>query len=107
MWFKFLQTRIKLASTNGTILARVAVDQCVFAPTNLFIFLNTMALLEGTDPQKKLQTTYKPVLQTNFMVWPWVQFVNFKFVPLEMRVLLVNVVSLGWNCYLSWVNSQG
>jgi len=32
--------------------------------------------------------------------------VNFKVVPLEHRVLVVNVVSLGWNCYLSYLNSQ-
>jgi len=32
---------------------------------------------------------------------------NFKFVPLEHRVLVVNVISLGWNCYLSYLNSQG
>lgn len=29
------------------------------------------------------------------MVWPLVQAVNFRFVPLEHRVLVVNVVSLG------------
>ena len=105
-WFKILQTRIQLSNANATIVARVAADQLLFAPTNLFIFLNTMALLEGSDARKKLESTYKPALQKNWMVWPFVQMINFKFVPLELRVLVVNVISLGWNCYLSWVNSQ-
>jgi hypothetical protein len=94
-WFKFLQTRVKLPSANGTILARVACDQCIFAPTSLAVFLSTMAMLEGSKPQKKLDAAYKPALTKNWMVWPWVQMANFKFVPLEHRVLVVNVISLG------------
>ncbi|KAF2139826.1 uncharacterized protein K452DRAFT_289202 [Aplosporella prunicola CBS 121167] len=105
-WFKALQ-RIQLGSTNATIVARVAADQLLFAPTNMCLFLSTMAVLEGTSPQKKLESTYMPALQKNWMVWPFVQIGNFKFVPLEHRVLVVNVISLGWNCYLSFLNSQG
>ena len=82
--------------------------------------------MEGSDPKEKLKSTYLEALKKNWMVWPPVQAVNFKFVPLEHRVLVVNVVSLGewipyldveerddankcsgWNCYLSYVNSQG
>ncbi|KAA8576400.1 hypothetical protein EYC84_006530 [Monilinia fructicola] len=40
------------------------------------------------------------------MIWPAVQAVNFKLVPLEHRVLVVNIVSLGWNCYLSYLNGR-
>ena len=63
--------------------------------------------MEGTDPKEKLSSTYGNALAKNWMLWPLVQTVNFKFVPLEHRVMVVNVVSLGWNCYLSYVNSQG
>lgn len=66
-----------------------------------------MALLEGTSAEEKLRTTYWPALSRNWMIWPAVQFVNFKYVPLDMRVLVVNIVSLGWNCYLSYLNSSG
>ena len=80
--------------------------------------------MEGSDPREKLASTYKEALTKNWMVWPVVQFTNFKFVPLEHRVLVVNVISLGkscymksgipqmltlitgWNCYLSFLNSQ-
>lgn len=95
-WFGFLQKRINIAnSPNLTILARVAADQCVFATGNLFFFLSTMAIMEGKSPKDKLNQTYTMALKKNWMVWPAVQLVNFKFVPLNHRVLTVNVVSLG------------
>ena len=34
-----------------------------------------------------------------------VQLANFSVVPAHLRLLLVNVVSLGWNTYLSAANS--
>lgn len=122
-WFGFLQRKVVIPGRpNLEIVARVLTDQTVFASTNLFCFLSSMAIMEGTDPSKKLKDSYWTALQKNWMVWPAVQFTNFKFVPLEHRVLLVNVVSLGellgqchryfanyalgWNCYLSFLNSQ-
>ena len=51
--------------------------------------------MEGADPKERLRGTYVEALKKNWMVWPAVQAVNFKFVPLEHRVLVVNVVSLG------------
>lgn len=95
-WFSFLQRSIRIPSRpNLQILARVAADQCVFASTNLFVFLSSMAMMEGSDPKKKLESTYFNALQKNWMLWPVVQFTNFKFVPLQHQVLVVNVVSLG------------
>jgi protein Mpv17 len=95
------------AKSTSTTIARVAADQLIFTPINLLCFLSSMAVMEGTSPQKKLESTYKTAITKNWMVWPWVQLVNFKVVPLEHRVLVVNVVALGWNCYLSYLNSQG
>ena len=54
-----------------------------------------MAIMEGSNPKEKLKSTYLEALKKNWMVWPPVQAINFKFVPLEHRVLVVNVVSLG------------
>lgn len=34
-----------------------------------------------------------------------VQLANFSVVPAHLRLLLVNIVSLGWNTYLSAANS--
>ncbi|KAI4126307.1 MAG: hypothetical protein LQ338_003816 [Usnochroma carphineum] len=100
-WFKFLQQRIKFQNENVTIAARVLTDQTVFASTNLFCFLSSMAIMEGTSPKDKLESTYLTALQKNWMLWPAVQAVNFKLVPLEHRVLVVNIVSLGTSIVLN------
>lgn len=65
-----------------------------------------MAVLEGKDPAKKIASSYSDILTANWTVWPAVQTLNFKFVPLEGRVLVVNLVSLGefWGyILLVWV----
>jgi protein Mpv17 len=105
-WYKFLQHKVVLPNKNLEIVARVACDQIVFASTNMFVFLSSMAIMEGSSPKEKLDKTYWNALEKNWMIWPFVQTINFKLVPLHHRVLVVNVVSLGWNCYLSFLNSQ-
>ncbi|KIW72435.1 hypothetical protein PV04_00629 [Phialophora macrospora] len=105
-WYGFLQKNINLKSHNATIAARVLADQTLFATCNLAFFLSTMSVLEGTDPKEKLAKSYLPGLKANWAIWPAVQAVNFKLVPLEHRVLVVNIVSLGWNCFLSYLNSS-
>lgn len=70
------------------------------------VFLSSMATMEGASPTERLQKTWWPALQTNWMVWPFVQTINFAFLPLQYRVLFANVISIGWNSYLSWVNSK-
>ena len=127
LWYQFLQRKIVIpGKPNLEIAARVATDQTVFATTNLFLFLSSMSIMEGTDPKKKLEASYWEALKKNWMVWPGAQFLNFKYMPLEYRVLVVNGISIGenstpdesrrwvqansgnagWNCYLSYINSS-
>jgi hypothetical protein len=84
-----------MSTTNRTIAARVACDQFVFAPVNMAFFLSSMAYFEGASPKERLQKAYIPGMVNNFLLWPWVQAVNFRFVPPEFRVLVVNFVALG------------
>ncbi|KAK1598346.1 Mpv17/PMP22 family protein [Colletotrichum navitas] len=105
-WFKFLQNNVVLKNKNAEILARVVVDQGVFAPVMIGVFLSSMATLEGGSVQEKLDKNYKTALASNYMLWPFVQMVNFKLIPLQHRLLFVNVISIGWNSYLSFLNSK-
>lgn len=105
-WYQFLQKNINLSTIIRTTAARVFADQTMFATTNMFVFLSSMSVLEGSSPQEKLKKSYMSGLKANWIVWPPVQSFNFTVVPLEHRVLVVNIVSLGWNCFLSYLNSS-
>lgn len=119
-WYKFLQRAVRIpTSPNLEIVARVALDQAVFTPVNLTLFFSSMATMEGVmgddgkegldtreRVRKKLRDNWLQGLRANWTVWPGVQLVNFRFVPLEHRLLVVNLVSLGWNSYLSYLNQQ-
>lgn len=108
-WYKFLQTAIRIpTSPNLEIVSRVALDQAVFTPVNLTLFFSSMATMEGVMGDdgkkelgtrervgKKLRDNWLQGLKANWTVWPGVQLVNFRFVPLEHRLLVVNLVSLG------------
>ncbi|KAK3393656.1 hypothetical protein B0H63DRAFT_458739 [Podospora didyma] len=105
-WFQILSRKVAFKSANTTMLARVACDQGLFAPAFIGVFLGSMAVLEGSSPSEKLSRSYWEALSTNWMIWPFVQMVNFKLVPLQHRLLFVNIISIGWNCYLSYLNSD-
>ncbi|KAK6340941.1 Protein required for ethanol metabolism [Orbilia brochopaga] len=105
-WYKLLDRVRFPGRPNLELVTRVAADQLLFTPVNLLCFFTGMTVLEGGDPAEKLRKSYWTTLQTNWIVWPTVQLVNFKVIPLEHRLLVVNVVSLGWNSYLSYVNTK-
>ncbi|BFZ53043.1 Protein required for ethanol metabolism [Savitreella phatthalungensis] len=107
-WYRVLDRHVNLSSPTKTLLARVAADQLAFAPVNIAVFFSAQGVLEGKSPSEisnKLSTAWAPTLVANWKLWPAVQLVNFKFVPLEHRLLVVNLVALGWNCVLSAINA--
>lgn len=89
VWFTQLQRRVPSA------LARVAVDQLVYAPPATAAFLWYMGGFELV--KEKGWTT----LAANFAVWPAVQAINFSFVPARFNVLACNVVGFFWSIMLS------
>jgi len=44
-----------------------------------------------------------PTLVANWKIWPMINFANFLFFPLSLRVLVVNTAGLFWNTYLSYI----
>ncbi|CAN0482621.1 unnamed protein product [Laminaria digitata] len=41
------------------------------------------------------------MMVNNLKIWPWVSFVNFAFVPVNLRVLVSNVVAVFWGFLMS------
>ncbi|CDS08717.1 hypothetical protein LRAMOSA10078 [Lichtheimia ramosa] len=89
-------------------IKRMAVDQAFFAPSSLAVFFTVMGLVETGKweaVKEKFHDAYKPALVANYTVWPLVQLVNFKLMPLQYRLPFVSTLGILWNAYLSWINS--
>ncbi|KAL2011623.1 hypothetical protein VTN00DRAFT_4341 [Thermoascus crustaceus] len=110
-WFKFLSKAFPLTKKNATIpaLKRVAADQFMFAPVGLFAFFSFMTIAEGGGRRalvRKLQDVYLPTLKANFILWPIVQVLNFRVVPIRFQIPFVSTIGIAWTAYLSLSNSD-
>ncbi|KAG5866488.1 hypothetical protein JTB14_004011 [Gonioctena quinquepunctata] len=109
VWYRTLS---KLIGHTGksVVLKKVAVDQLVFAPTFLFVFITLINTLDGHNwkhIKEELNLKYVDILLTNYTVWPAVQLFNFYFIPLRHQVLLAQSVAILWNVYISFKTQQG
>ncbi|KAI8369257.1 uncharacterized protein BYT42DRAFT_607716 [Radiomyces spectabilis] len=123
-WYMFLDKffPMPVASTVASKAAQIAVkrqgdkmaikrmvtDQALFAPAGLVVFFTAMGFAETRKwegVKEKFEDAFVPALITNYKVWPLVQFINFKFMPLQYRLPFVSSLGILWNAYLSWLNN--
>ncbi len=91
-WFKFLERIFPITKTSafGPAMKRVAFDQLIFAPLGLVCFFTTMTVAEGGGRRavsNKLRDMYVPTLKANYIVWPAVQIVNFRLMPVQFQLV--------------------
>ena len=104
---KFLPTLFPGAGA-GTVGRKVLFDQTVWAASFITFLFYALARLEGRahgPAWSHASANVWPSLKVNWMVWPGVMFLNFYVVPLKFQILVVNVVALFWNTFLSYRNS--
>ncbi|KAK1979638.1 Mpv17/PMP22 family protein [Colletotrichum cereale] len=110
-WFKFLSTTFPITKTSAFVPAmkRVAFDQLIFAPFGLLCFFSVMTVAEGGGRRavlNKLRDMYVPTLKANFIVWPAVQVINFRLMPVQFQLPFVSTIGIAWTAYLSLANAS-
>ncbi|KAE9396338.1 hypothetical protein BT96DRAFT_958225 [Gymnopus androsaceus JB14] len=106
-WYQFLGA-IKFSSPTKAVIYRVFLDQAVLTPAAVGFFFGSMSVMEG-KPQEaipRIQAAYVPTIIRNWGVFIPTQIINFSVVPPHLRFVVVSVVSLFWNTYLSLANAQ-
>ncbi len=48
-----------------------------------------------------------PPLRVNWLIWPALQVLNFKFIPPALQVPVINVAILGWSAFLAIKANEG
>lgn len=87
-----------------SLMARVAIDQLCFSPFGLAYYFVVTGILyrqSAATIHANLSQNYSVALLRNYQIWPFIQAVNFYYVPLAYRLLFTQAVALGWNTYLS------
>ena len=96
-------------SKTWRTIAQVLFDQTVgvwtFFPSYFYVHAIIEALVKNKLPdfahvQNKISKELVSVIISNYKLWPVVNYINFTYVPENLRVLVSNIVSILWNAYL-------
>jgi hypothetical protein len=98
--------------TLTTVFVKILLDQLLFSPTVLFGYLSILAFA-NQQLFEEYKNTFRPtsgkywqILFVNWRVWPIVNIINFRFVPVHLRVLFTNIVGYFWGIYLILQSSK-
>ncbi|KAG4912846.1 hypothetical protein JHK82_053426 [Glycine max] len=103
-WYLYLSKLVTLPGASGALL-RLVLDQFLFSPIFIGVFLSTLVTLEGNPSRAvpKLKQEWFSAVLANWKLWIPFQFLNFRFVPQQFQVLAANVIALVWNVILSFM----
>jgi peroxisomal membrane protein 2 len=86
-------------------LAKVAVDQLTYGPVCNLMFMTYTTLVVGggtlADLTARVRRDFITVQKNGWRVWPLAGLINYRFVPLEYRVLCINLAAFLWTTYLN------
>jgi protein Mpv17 len=103
---------LPLVATGNSLSAtikKVFVTQTVFGTFGCALFYFTLALTEGKSINKSVEEVRNktwPTLLVAWRFWPFISFINFMFIPPNFQVAFVNVISIFWNTYMSYMKNH-
>ncbi|CAI5976061.1 unnamed protein product [Closterium sp. NIES-65] len=106
----FVRNRLGLRpSTMRFVAAKLFLDTFAFGPVHLAAFFTYTGLVAGHSLHQirtDLARDFLPGFLTEATVWPVIQTVNFKLVPVQHQLLFVNFFCLLDSAWLSWLKHQ-
>lgn len=94
----------------GGVILKVIMDQLVYAPFSIGVFFSVASIGKGGDMETiyermkiKTKESFLDTWAADCMVWPLVNFLNFRFIPIQMRPTFVGFAQLMWQTYMSTV----
>ena len=107
-WYYLLDRSFPGVKSRSVII-KVTLDQFFYTAFEIICFFIIYNLIDGKGFEggvAELKGKFLEVLTVSYIFWPILQFINFKFVPLSLRVIYSEVMSLIWCMYLSWAKHR-
>ena len=89
--------------------AQIFLDAMIFSPVTVSGYFVVRSILEGGSINAiwdKLSTRLVAVVLGAWKFWPAANVINFMYVPIQFRVLYMNVLSVFWSAYLAFMNAK-
>ncbi|KAJ3301585.1 hypothetical protein HDV03_000661 [Kappamyces sp. JEL0829] len=100
--FKLLDRVFGVSRSIAPVLVKSLSGQLFVFPPFVCAMLGYSAWLDNSDPRQRISSQFLPIFSNGFYCWPLANIITFKFVPVEARMVWINVVGIVWNSYLSW-----
>jgi len=95
----------KIPGTSAKVVfTKVFIDQVLWNPIFGIMFFGYIGALEGKGVQYVIDKTKNDLVNAvtgSWKVWPLAHTINFRFIPSSQRVLYINTIQIGYNCFLS------
>jgi hypothetical protein len=85
------------------------LSNTLLAPIGISLVFTTVTLLKGqslSEARTKVKTDMPKTFVAGTCYWPFVSFINFRFVPLDYRPFLGSLAGAIWNVYISSVANK-
>lgn len=106
-FYNFLDSKMPGAKPLD-VAAKVAIDQTMWAPIFMCMFFTYGGLFDGNPGgilAKIKQDTFTAV-KGSWVTWIPAHTINFAFVPSDKRLLYINAVQIGFNCFMSIIGNK-
>jgi len=102
---KLMEKIFKGKKGKETTAKKVIVEQLTVSPWNNMMFMMYYGLVVEGRPfgqvKSKVKNDYASIQMTAWKFWPIVGWINYEYMPLQLRVLFASSVASCWGVFLN------
>jgi len=108
-WLRYLDRKFTSSTHPKIIFKKLFFDQVFQNPTLTSGVILLVGLSNNLGLEKSIAVVRSDLLEVMYrgwIYWTTIQIVNFRMVPLNYRLLFVQIMAIIWNGYLSLTSNQ-